>query len=1021
MCFFGNPMNNENEMSRRNADLKEAELKYHTLFEQSPDGILLLDAKGNILDFNTNAHEQLGYTREEFSKLRISDHDPLETQEMIESKIKEMMKWEKAEHEVKHRTKNGEVRDVQVITQKIVLSGQIFLHAIWRDISERKRVEDALRESEEKFRTLFELANDGLIILDMQGNIIDFNRIAHERLGYTREEMQRMNIAQVNEPSFNPMISERIKHLEEHGQLVAELAHLRKDGTSMPIEINARIIRLGQKDVIFSMVRDITERKRAEQALRESEERFRLIHDQSPLGIGFLDVSGHIVECNDALTRIIGTPREKLIGFNLKDGLTNASMASALAKAYSGSTGIFEGDYTTVSSGRNITVREVFSPLLMEDGRLRGILFTIDDITERKQAEEMLRASQSRYKAIVDNQAEFVVRYIRGGILTFVNDTLCRYFNLERSDLIGKSYYSFIHEEDRPTAISQVEKLDVNKPSTVIESRIMHADGRIPWHQWTHSAIFDKEGNIIEYQATGRDITDSRAVEGALRQSLYLIRNILDSVDEGFIVVDRDYRIITANRAYCNQIGLPASEVVGKPYPEKSERIGIPCREEDGECAVRRVFETGMPYSAYRQYNDINGNTIYMETKAFPLKDTSGVVTSVVESTNNITEKHELEDERLKTQKLEAIGTLAGGIAHDFNNLLQGVFGYISLAKMTADRKEKSVAALEQAEKALHMTVKLTSQLLTFSKGGKPVKRLMDLLPVIADAAKFALSGSRSDYRISADQDLWQVEADDGQIAQVIQNIVLNADQAMPEGGRVEISVKNIQNSNGDFPPSLQKGKYLQIAIKDGGIGISHQYIAKIFDPYFTTKEKGSGLGLATSYSIIKNHSGLIDVKSEVAKGSIFTIYLPAIAGEDKPAVSQSTATAAQVRPCKVLLMDDEQVIRDVGGAVIKELGHAVEFAVNGEDAVEKYRAALESGKPFDIVILDLTIRGGMGGAEALQKLLKIDPGVKAVVSSGYFDDEHLSKQQEQGFKAFLKKPYKVEDLRGILNWLLYS
>jgi two-component system cell cycle sensor histidine kinase/response regulator CckA len=1019
--FLGYPMDNENKKAKRNADLEEAELKYHTLFEQSPDGILLLDDKGTILDFNTNAHRQLGYTREEFSKLRISDLDPFETQEMIEAKIQEMVKWGKAAHAVKHRTKNGEMRDVLVITQKLVLSGQTFLHAIWRDISERKRVEDALRESEQKFRTLFESANDGLFILDMEGNIVDFNRIAYERLGYTREEMQRMNITQLDEPSFTPMVAKRIKHLKEYGQLVADIAHLKKDGTSMPVEINARIINLGGKDVIFSMVRDITERKRAEQALRESEERFRLIHDQSPLGIGFLDVDGHIVECNDVLTKIIGTPKEKLIGWNMKDNLTNTSMISALAKAYSGSTGIFEGDYTTISSGKKIVVREIFSPLLREDGALRGILFMIDDITGRKQAEEMLRASQSMYKAIVDNQAEFVARYVRGGILTFVNDTLCRYLKLQRSDLIGKSYYPFIHEEDRDSVIRQVEELGVRNPSTVTESKIVLSDGRIAWHRWTHSALFDKDKNIIEYQATGRDITDSRSMEEALRQSVHFIRNILDSVDEGFIVVDRDYRVITANRAYCNQIGLPVGEVVGKPYSRESEMLGIPSCEEDAECAVRRVFETGRPYSANRQYNDRDGNTIHIETKAFPLKDASGVVTSVVESINNITEKHELENERLKTQKLEAIGTLAGGIAHDFNNLLQGVFGYISLAKMTADRKEKSVAALEQAEKALHMSVKLTNQLLTFSKGGRPVKRLIDLLPVIENAAKFALSGSRSDYHIVADQGLWQAEADDGQIGQVIQNIVLNADQAMPEGGRVEITIKNVQSPDKDFPQSLQKGNYLQIAIRDSGIGISPQYIAKIFDPYFTTKERGSGLGLATSYSIVKNHGGLIDVKSELAKGSTFTAYLPAVAGRDKAAVPVLKPSAAQVRPCRVLLMDDEQVIRDVGGEIIRELGHDVEFAAHGEDAVKKYRAALETGRPFDMVILDLTIRGGMGGAETLQKLLEIDPGVKAAVSSGYYDDELLSKYREQGFKTFLKKPYNVDGLRRTLEGLLNS
>jgi signal transduction histidine kinase len=241
----------------------------------------------------------------------------------------------------------------------------------------------------------------------------------------------------------------------------------------------------------------------------------------------------------------------------------------------------------------------------------------------------------------------------------------------------------------------------------------------------------------------------------------------------------------------------------------------------------------------------------------------------------DISERKRLEQERSKTQKLEAIGTLAGGIAHDFNNLLQGVFGYISLARLRRDDKVKSLAALEEAEKALHLSVKLTNQLLTFSKGGKPLKKQMDLLPVIESSAKFALSGSRSDYHMVVDECLWQTEADEGQIGQVIQNIVLNADQAMPEGGSVEIGVRNVQTPDKDLPQDLAKGGYIEIAIRDSGIGIAEEYRGKIFDPYFTTKEKGSGLGLATSYSIIKNHNGLIDVKSGVARGTVFLIYLP--------------------------------------------------------------------------------------------------------------------------------------------------
>jgi CheY-like chemotaxis protein/anti-sigma regulatory factor (Ser/Thr protein kinase) len=329
------------------------------------------------------------------------------------------------------------------------------------------------------------------------------------------------------------------------------------------------------------------------------------------------------------------------------------------------------------------------------------------------------------------------------------------------------------------------------------------------------------------------------------------------------------------------------------------------------------------------------------------------------------------------------------------------------------------VSALEQAEKALHLSVKLSNQLLTFSKGGQPVKQTIDLRPVIENAAKFALSGAHSDYHLAADEDLWMSDVDEGQIGQVIQNIVLNADQAMPDGGIVEIRAKNVHAPDRGLPKGLQQGRFIEIAIQDRGCGIPEPMLIRIFDPYFTTKEKGSGLGLATSYSIMKNHNGLIDVQSEVGLGTTFFLYLPAASQERIAEPVLTGVDRASPGVARVLLMDDDPVIRAVTGDMLKELGHTVELAAHGAEAIEKYRTAMESGKPFDAVILDLTIRGGMGGAETAERLLEIDSEVKAIVSSGYSDDAVTASYREKGFKAFLKKPYHLEELKTVLNDLL--
>ncbi|TAN40315.1 MAG: response regulator [Nitrospirae bacterium] len=516
------------------------------------------------------------------------------------------------------------------------------------------------------------------------------------------------------------------------------------------------------------------------------------------------------------------------------------------------------------------------------------------------------------------------------------------------------------------------------------------------------------------------DNDELKRTEEALRSSERFVRSILDTVDEGFIVIDPDYRILTANRAYCSQVHASAGDVIGKHCFEISHRIDRPCYEAGEECAVRHVFETGEPRAVVHRHPDGFGSILYVETKAFPIKDDSGAVESVIEIVNNITEKHLLQEEQLKTQKLEAIGTLAGGIAHDFNNLLQGIFGYISMTRMSIDQKEKALAMLGQSEEALQLAVNLTSQLLTFSKGGKPVKKKIQLRLIIENSVRFALSGSRADYRIDIDDQLWSVEADEGQLSQVIQNIVLNADQAMPAGGSITITARNLhaRGRKGLFT-GIPEGDCVEICIQDRGPGIPAQHLPRIFDPYFTTKEKGSGLGLATSYSIIRNHGGMLDVTSDPGKGSTFSICLPAVKTAAAEAPAASEAARQKTKKGKILVMDDEELIREITRELIKALGHEVAVAAEGEDALEKYRSALGSDSPFDIVILDLTIRGGLGGAETIGRLLETDPGVKAIVSSGYTDAAILSDFRAHGFRARLEKPYKLEELRNTLNALL--
>jgi signal transduction histidine kinase/ActR/RegA family two-component response regulator len=383
----------------------------------------------------------------------------------------------------------------------------------------------------------------------------------------------------------------------------------------------------------------------------------------------------------------------------------------------------------------------------------------------------------------------------------------------------------------------------------------------------------------------------------------------------------------------------------------------------------------------------------------------------------DITEQEKMREEILNLAKLESVGVLAGGLAHDFNNLLQGVFGYISLAKTSTEAGGEVQELLDKAEKALVMSKNLTLQLLTFAKGGEPIKKVLNLRKTVQDSVRFGLSGTNIDCSITMDDDIWPVEADEGQLSQVFQNMMINSTEAMTAGGTIRITAKNFINT-GEATPSLKPGKYVLISIEDNGEGIDEEHINKIFDPYYTTKEKGSGLGLATSYSIIKKHGGIIEVHSEPGAGTTFTIYLPA-SDKDMPTAASQAAIIPQTSGGNILIMDDDEMVRNIVEKMLRKLGFEAVFAVNGEEALAKYRQAMETGPAFDAVILDLTIKGGMGGRETIAKLIELDPEVKAVVSSGYSADTVIANFQQYGFRYALAKPFTIAKLAKTLHELV--
>jgi signal transduction histidine kinase/ActR/RegA family two-component response regulator/HAMP domain-containing protein len=374
----------------------------------------------------------------------------------------------------------------------------------------------------------------------------------------------------------------------------------------------------------------------------------------------------------------------------------------------------------------------------------------------------------------------------------------------------------------------------------------------------------------------------------------------------------------------------------------------------------------------------------------------------------DVTDRMRLLERLNKIDKIESLGVFAGGIAHDFNNYLTSIMGTLTIMKRGIGRTDPRFRRLEEAERSVKKATELTKQLLTFSKGGEPIKKTVSLPEFVSETAEFGLRGSEITLSCRFPDDLACVEADEGQLFQVISNLIINAKQAMPRGGHIDISASNVLLDESSTIP-LPPGKYVALVIADNGVGIPKEVLGKIFDPFFTTKKNGTGLGLTIVHSIVAKHDGFIDVRSEMGAGTAFTIYLPASeARTDEEAQYEDTSEESSG---KVLLMDDEDAILEVGAELLTMNGYTVVKAVNGEEAVELYRRSVQEGAPFDAVIMDLTIRGGMGGKDAVKKLLEINPEVKVIVSSGYSNDPVMANFREYGFSGVVQKPYKINEM----------
>jgi len=501
-----------------------------------------------------------------------------------------------------------------------------------------------------------------------------------------------------------------------------------------------------------------------------------------------------------------------------------------------------------------------------------------------------------------------------------------------------------------------------------------------------------------------REIAKRRRVEEALARNEARYRAMIDAFDGLIYICSADYRIEFMNDRLKARTGRDAT----------GESCFTALHERDSAC----------PWCVNERV--LKGETVRWEVKSpkddrwyyitnTPIGNADGTVSKQA-MIIDITERKIMEEELLNARKLESVGMLAGGIAHDFNNLLSGILSNIELAKMHSVHLNKVYERLEEAEQATIMAKDLTQQLLTFAKGGAPVRRTLALGALIRESARLAVRRSEVKCECSVPEDLWPVDADEGQMNQVFSNMIMNADHAMPEGGTISVLCENLMLGESEVPP-LPGGRYVRISIRDQGIGIAQDFLSRIFDPYFTTKNRGSGLGLATSYSIISKHQGHITVESELGKGTVFHIYLPASEAKDrKSGEEQEWLTPGEGR---ILVMDDDDIIRDAIEKILQALGYEAVLTREGNEALAVYREERESGRAFEAIILDLTVPGGMGGRETGEKLLALDPAARIIISSGYSSDPVMANYRSHGFHGVVAKPYRIKDLGEVLRQVI--
>ena len=635
--------------------------------------------------------------------------------------------------------------------------------------------------------------------------------------------------------------------------------------------------------------------------------------------------------------------------------------------------------------------------------------------SERKKVEEALQQSEDKFRLAFQTSPDAInINRLEDGRYVDINQGFMDQTGFTREEVIGRTTLEINIWHDRADRERLVQGLRERGYYENLEAQFRRKDGSLG--TGLMSARLLMLGEIPHVISITKDISERKRVEQTLLESEERFRSLVDNAPDA-IFIQAQGQFAYVNKAAVELFGkISPDQLLGQPvmnrfHPDYHEAV----RER-----LRLLNEERKEITRLEQkYLKLDGTSFDVEVSAVPFlyENQKGALFFF----RDISERKRMDEERIILSKLDSTGILAGGIAHDFNNLLSVILGNLEISRLNAQNAEEVTPYLEAAQKAALAARDLANQLITFSKGGEPIKKLITLSDLLGEQVIFSLRGSPVEFNLTIPSDLWLTEVDESQIGQVIRNIVLNAREAMPDGGLVSVKAENVElREASDL--SLPAGNYVKVSITDQGGGIPGEILPMIFDPYFSTKQrgdqKGMGLGLTICHSVIQKHGGSITADSKTSKGTTIQIYLPALRkGKEEEPVVPAVSTGSG----RILVMDDVEMIRNLVGEILPRLGYEVELVEDGEKALESYRKAKAHGQSFDAVVLDLTVRGGMGGKETIQELVKIDPLVKAIVLSGYHNDPVVQNYEQYGFMGALSKPFLINDLSEILSRIIGS